>query len=158
MRLRLFIIAALVALAVPSTAMARTAKAHARDDQQKAAAIVGTWDVTVTPDGQPQVSALLTLTRGGGLIETESDFPGTGLGSWNRIGPDRYAFAIKTFNFKPTGEPNGWVIVRSRVTLSGGTLSGPFRFDVFDAAGNKVDSGGGTATAKPFVIPDVSDL
>jgi hypothetical protein len=45
------------------------------------------------------------------------------------------------------------VIVRSRATLSHGTLSGPFKFDVFDPTGHIVQSGSGTATATRFQIP-----
>jgi hypothetical protein len=153
MRLRLFVIAALVALAVPSITVARTGKSHPRSEQ-KTAAIVGTWDVQVSPDGETPFPALLTFNRGGGLVETESEAPGTGLGSWKRVGDDRYVLAFKTFIFSPTGEPGGWVVVRSQVTLDDDTLSGPFKFDVYDPAGKKVVSGSGTATATRFVIPD----
>jgi hypothetical protein len=48
--------------------------------------------------------------------------------------------------------PGGHVVVRSVVTLTNATLSGPFKFDAFDPAGNKVQSGSGTATATRFVI------
>ena len=41
----------------------------------------------------------------------------------------------------------------SVATLTNNTLSAPFKFDVFDPAGNVVQSGSGTATATPFVIP-----
>jgi hypothetical protein len=151
MRLRGLLVAALAALAIPSAAAARPAKAHHRDHAR--AGIVGTWSVTVTPAGAPAFPALLTLTRGGGLIETESDAPGTGLGAWTRIGGNRFALAFQSFIFTPTGAPGGHVVVRSVFTLTNKTLSGPFKFDVFDPAGNKVQSGSGTATATRFVIP-----
>jgi hypothetical protein len=151
MRLRVLLVAALAALAVPSAAAARPAKAHHRDHAH--ARIVGTWSVSVTPDGGPTFPALLTFTKGGGLIETESDAPGTGQGAWQRIGANRFALAFQTFIFTPTGDPAGHVVVRSVVTLTNNTLSGPFKFDVFDPAGNTVQSGSGTATATPFVIP-----
>jgi hypothetical protein len=155
MRLRLLVCAALVALAVPTLAVARGTKGdHPPGHHHKSAAIVGTWDVQVTPDGQATFPALLTFNRGGGLVETESDQPGTGLGAWKRTGATTYALAFKTFIFTPTGDPGGWVVVRSTVTMTDDTLSGPFRFDVFDPAGNKVQSGSGTATATRFVIPD----
>jgi hypothetical protein len=153
MRLRLFVIAVVAALAIPSLALAHSAtKGHPRDHRQ-AAGVVGTWNVQVSPDGQPAFTALLTFNRGGTVVETESDGPGTGLGSWKRIDDDRFALAFKTFIFSPTGQPAGSVVVRSVVTLSGGSLSGPFRFDATDAAGNVVH-GSGTATATPFTIPD----
>jgi hypothetical protein len=105
------------------------------------------------PDQGPPLEAVLTFTRGGGVIETESDAPGTGQGAWQRIGPGRFAFAFQTYIFTPTGDPAGHVVVRSVVTLANGTLSGPFKFDVLDPAGNVVQSGSGTATATRFVIP-----
>jgi hypothetical protein len=150
--LRVLLVAAVTVLAVPSAAAARPVKAH-HHSHASAPRIVGTWDTDVTPDGAPPFKALLTLTRGGGVIETESNAPGTGQGSWKRIGPDRFAVAFQTFIFSPTGDPAGRAVVRSVVTATATTLSGPYKFDVFDPAGNKVQSGSGTATATPFVIP-----
>jgi hypothetical protein len=152
MRLRVLLIAALAALAVPSVAAARSTKTHQRDHGQSAL-IVGTWNVQVTPTGVPTFAALLTFTPGGGVIETESDAAGTGLGAWKRVGHNRFAIAFQTFIFTPNG-PGGHVIVRSVATLTKkNTLSGPFKFDVFDPAGNVVQAGSGTATATRFVIP-----
>jgi hypothetical protein len=151
-RLRVLVLTALALLAVPSAATARTGKSHHRHHAH-AAAIVGTWTAHVTPDQGPPLEAVLTFTRGGGVIETESDAPGTGQGAWQRIGPGRFAFAFQTYIFTPTGDPAGRVVVRSVVTLADGTLSGPFKFDVFDPAGNVLQSGSGTATATRFVIP-----
>jgi hypothetical protein len=157
MRLRTLLIAAVVAaLAVPTATLARTSKGHPRGHHDQAAAgVVGTWDVQVTPTGQATFPALLTFHRGGGLTETESDAPGTGLGAWKRTGPNTFALSFKIFSFSPAGDPQGWVVVRSAVTLKDGTLSGPFKFDVFDPTGKVVASGDGMATATRFVIPEL---
>jgi hypothetical protein len=158
MRLRLFVlvIAALAALAVPSGIAARTTKSQAGGSGgHQAGAVLGTWNVEVSPDGQATFPAMLTFTGGGGLIETESDQPGTGQGSWKRLGSDRFALAFRTFIYSPTGTSAGSVLVRTVVTLDGDTLSGPFKFDVSDAAGSITQSGSGTATAKRFEIPDL---
>jgi hypothetical protein len=150
-RLRILVIAALVALALPSVAAARTPKGkHDRNHPR----IVGTWSVQVTPNGEQPFQALVTFTRDGSVIETEADAPGTGQGAWRRIGRNRFAFAFQSFVFTETGDPGGHVVVRSVVTLSDDTLSGPFKFNVYDPAGNVVQSGSGTATATRFVIPD----
>jgi hypothetical protein len=152
MRLRVLLIAALAALAVPSVAAARSTKTHQRDRAQSAP-IVGTWNVQVTPTGAQTFAALLTFTPGGGVIETESDEPGTAQGAWKRTGHNRFAIAFETFIFTPTG-PGGHVVVRSVATITKkNTLSGPFKFDVFGPAGNVVQSGSGMATATRFVIP-----
>jgi len=153
MRLRVLLIAALAALAVPSVAAARPTRAHERDSA-RSARIVGTWNLRVTPNGAPTFAALLTFTPGGGVIETESDQPGTGQGAWKPIGRNRFAIAFQTFIFAPTG-PGGHVVVRSVATLTKNTLSGPFKFDVFDPTGKVVQSGSGTATATRFVIPQL---
>jgi hypothetical protein len=153
MRLRVLLIAALVALAVPSVAAARPTKAQDRDNA-RSARIVGTWNVRVTPNGVPTFAALLTFTPGGGVIETESDQPGTGLGAWKPISRKRFEIAFQTFIFTPAG-PGGHVVVRSVATLTKNTLSGPFKFDVFDPTGKVVQAGSGTATATRFVIPQL---
>ena len=44
--------------------------------------------------------------------------------------------------------------MRGVATLSGDTFTAPFKFNIYDPAGNVVASGGGTATATRFVIPD----
>jgi hypothetical protein len=153
MRFPVLLIGALAALAVPSVAAARPTRAHDRDHAQSAP-IVGTWNLQVTPNGAPTFAALLTFTPGGGVIETESDEPGTGQGAWKRVSRKRFALAFQTFIFTPTG-PGGHVVVRSVATLTKNTLSGPFKFDVFDPAGNLVQAGSGTATATRFVIPQL---
>jgi hypothetical protein len=156
MRLRLLVIAVVAALAIPSLALAHSRGRDHPGDQQ-AASIVGTWNVQVSPDGQTPFPALLTFNQGGTLVETESDAPGTGLGSWEQIDTDRFALSFKTFIFSGTGQPAGAVVVRSVVTLKDDSLSGPFKFDVLDTAGNVIpsQSDSGTATATPFTIADL---
>ena len=153
MRLRVLVVAALAALALPSVAAAGTPKAkHHRGHDH--ARIAGTWSVQVTPDGEQPFQVLTTFTRDGSVIETEADTPGTGLGAWKRVGGHRFAFAFQRFSFNETGEPGGHVVVRGVATLSGDTFTAPFKFNIYDPAGNVVASGGGTATATRFVIPD----
>jgi hypothetical protein len=148
---RVLVVVALAALTVTSAAAARPA-APQRKAHGHPAGILGTWSVQVKPKGAPSFAGLVTFTQGGGLIETESDQPGTGQGSWHRIAGRRFAFAFESFIFSPTG-PAGHVVVRGRITLRHGTLSGPFKFDVFDTAGHIVQSGSGTASGTRFAIP-----
>ena len=151
MRLRVLVVVALSALAVTSAAAARPT-APQRAAHGHPAGILGTWSVQVRPTGAPGNAALVTFTHGGGLIETESDEPGTAQGSWQRIAGRRFAFAFESFIFSSTG-PAGHVVVRGRVALRRGTLSGPFKFDVFNTTGHIVQSGSGTATGTRFAIP-----
>jgi hypothetical protein len=152
MRVRILLLAALLALALAVPA-ATSAKQGRSENHGRSARILGTWNVEVTVNGQPTFPALLTFSAGGGVVETESDAPGTGQGSWEKIGHRQYRFAFQTFIFTDTGQPGGHVIVRSRATVSHGRLSGPFKFVVFDPTGKVVQSGAGTATGTRFQIP-----
>jgi hypothetical protein len=151
-RFRVLLVAALAVLAVPSATAARTAKRH-HPGHGQATRIVGTWTVQVAVVGQTPFPALITINPGGGVIETESANPGTGQGAWKPAGRNRFAYAFQTYLFSGTGAPAGHVLVRGVVTLSHGTLSGPFKFEVSDPSGNTVQSGSGTVTATRFVIP-----
>jgi hypothetical protein len=152
MRLRALVVTALAVLAVPAVVLAGTDTTdpggHARD-----ARIAGTWNVEVTPDGESTFPAILTFTSDGSVIETEAASPTTGQGAWRRVGEDRYALAFTSFIVSPTGEPGGHVVVRSVVTLDGDAISGPFTFTVYDAAGEVLQSGSGSATATRYDVP-----
>ncbi len=150
MRLRILLLAALFALAVPVATSARQSRS---ENHGGSGQILGTWNVQVTVNGQPTFPALLTLSAGGGVVETESDVPGTALGAWEKIGPHKYQIAFQVFTFTSSGQPSGHVIVRTQATLRNGAFSGPFKFDVFDSNGHVVQSGAGTATATRFQIP-----
>jgi len=157
MRVRILLLVALLALAVPAATSAKQgrSKNHGGSSQNHGGSsqIVGTWNAQVMVNGQPTFPALLTFSPGGGVVETESDAPGTGLGSWEKIGHRQYQLAFETFIFNNAGQPGGDVIVRMQATVNGDTASGSFKFDVFDPSGKVVQSGAGTATATRFQIP-----
>jgi hypothetical protein len=160
MRVRILLLVALLALAVPAATSAKQGRSKnhggSPENHGRSAEILGTWSAQVTvnvPPGQPTFPALLTFSAGGGVVETESDAPGTGLGSWEKIGHHQYQFAFETFIFDNAGKPGGDVIVRMQATVNGDTASGAFKFHVFDPTGKMVQSGAGTATATRFQIP-----
>src|ERR1700760_2721629 len=101
MRLRTLLLAALLALAVPAVTSARQSRS---EDHGRSGQILGTWDVQVTVNGQPTFPALLTFSAGGGVVETESDAPGTALGSWEKIGHHQFQVAFQSFTFTGTGQ------------------------------------------------------
>ena len=114
--------------------------------------ILGTWLVDVKPtEGEP-FQAMVTVSPGGGLVETESTSPGTSLGSWESRGRRRVAVTFQRFEFGPEGEPAGRSVVRTEVIVRGDEFSGPFEFDVFNPEGDVVFSGEGTATATRFPV------
>lgn len=97
---------------------------------------------------------MITFAPGGGVIEIESNGPGTALGSWKVVSHDHFAFTIQNFGFDPTGQLIGTARVRAvnRLHPDGNTFDGPFRFEAFDPNGNLVASGGGTAVARRFPV------
>jgi hypothetical protein len=122
--------------------------------QARAAAkrVVGTWVVDVRPTGQEPLQALLTLTPGGGLIETENTGPGTAQGTWRMSRRGRVALTFQRFEFDAQGAPAGRVVVRAQLNREGNGAGGPFEFEVFDAQGNVAASGSGSATAERYKV------
>lgn len=120
----------------------------------RAHGVLGTWVVDVTPTGEEEsFQAMLTLSPGGGLIETESASPGTAQGTWEDRGGGRLAFTFQRFEFGEGGAPAGRIVVRGELAPAGdGRLSGPFDFDVLDPQGNVVASGSGNASAQRFEV------
>jgi hypothetical protein len=115
--------------------------------------VLGTWLVDVQPTGDEPFQAMLTLSPGGGVIETETTNPGTAQGSWVDRGGGRLALTLQRFDLDQQGHPAGHVVVRAELApVGGGRLSGPFSVDVFDPEGNIVFSGTGTATARRFEV------
>ena len=157
-RMALFaaVMAAVVSLAVVvgvggASGDARTSRAG---DQARAAAkrVVGTWVVDVRPTGQPPLQALLTLTPGGGLIETENTGVGIAQGTWRMSARGRVALTFQHFEFDAQGAPAGRVVVRAELNRKGNGATGPFKFDVFNAQGSVATSGSGTATAQRYKV------
>jgi hypothetical protein len=111
--------------------------------------LVGSWEVTVMAPGQDPVIDFATFTEGGGLIGTDPDpNVSTGIGTWERIGPDRFAVTFVHF-LSDQGAPLGTLKVRAEATLDSqtDTFSGPFRTDVV-IGGNVVQSICGTVQAR----------
>jgi hypothetical protein len=125
--------------------------AHAKGDHGHG--VLGTWLVDVRSTGEEPLQAMLTLTAGGGVIETESASPGTAQGSWEHRAGGGVALTFQRFEFDEQGQPAGRIVVRAELNpAGGGRLSGPFEFDVIDPQGNVVFSGSGTATAQRFEV------
>ncbi|MDQ3684617.1 MAG: hypothetical protein M3430_03335 [Acidobacteriota bacterium] len=49
--------------------------AQAKDNNSSNAAILGTWRINVIPNDFPPFQALITYTRGGGLLESNTFLP-----------------------------------------------------------------------------------
>lgn len=113
---------------------------------------LGTWRVAISPAGASSFEALVTFTSGGGLIETESDFPGSGLGSWTAVGHGRFAITIQSYNFASFGRSLGSSVVRSVITLRSNSWSGSFETLILNSAGKRLTVLHGKETARRFRV------
>jgi len=107
--------------------------------------LIGTWEVTVMPNGGDPIIDYVTFHEGGGLTNIDPD-PNlsAGLGTWERLGANRFANTFVHF-LSDQGTPVGLLQVNAEVTFDPKTetLSGPFRTDVV-IGGNVVQSICGT--------------
>lgn len=138
-------VALLITLAIAALIALGGAPSNVRGQDKSVNRLIGTWEVTITPTGQPPIINFATFTEGGGLSNIDPD-PNlsTGIGTWERIGPNTYLATFVHF-LSDHGTPLGALKVRGVTTLDPktDTLSGPFRTDVV-IGGNVVQSFCGT--------------
>jgi hypothetical protein len=120
--------------------------------------LVGTWDHTVQfpeeactapclcPTGTPNVpiQELRQYQRHGALLAIGFAARSPGVGSWNRVGRDRFAFRFKYFRFTFTPTPTrvGSVEVTGEIHLTGpNTYESTATFDLFDVDGAPIAEG-----------------
>lgn len=86
------------AVVVGGAVLAGAGGAAASDGRQ----LVGTWQVTVQPDGEPSsFVSTLVYTSGGSVVEATSRMPAsTGLGTWDRLGAGRFATVHEKYRFE----------------------------------------------------------
>lgn len=116
--------------------------------------LVGTWEVTVSPDGIPAFTAFNQFTVDGNSVEFDNSNPPAAqtiaVGPWMKLTGNKYAMLETNQLFDPQGNYAGKVTVRATITLdpSGNRITSQFTFTVFDPAGNTVFQGQGTAVGK----------
>ena len=144
---------ALVIVAIATLITLTSTHSSATAGASSAPQLEGSWEVTVMPTGGDPIIDFSTMTEGGGLISTDPDpNVSTGIGTWERIGPKRFAVTFVHF-LSDQGAPLGTLKVRAEVTLDfrTDTFSGPFRTDVV-IGGNVVQSICGTVHARRISI------
>jgi len=123
--------------------------------------IVGSWLVTVTPEGAPvPFRGLITFTQDGGVIASaQGDVlldapPGVppvataGHGAWVRTGQTfRFTFRQIFYNADGTYAGGAKISHRVRLNAGGNGWTGSLSVEIYDADGNVVFSGTGTETA-----------
>jgi hypothetical protein len=106
---------------------------------------VGSWTVTVTPDGGESFADIAIFSSDGTVIVMESDGR-LGLGVWQKISGNRYRFYI--WEYYTEDGTSFQVKVTSTIELSSDKqqYTGPFSVEVY-IAGNPEQVGGGGGTA-----------
>ena len=120
--------------------------------------LVGTWQVTVTPDGGPSFQAVNVFLADGNSIEFDNSNPPAGqtiaAGPWQKTGPAAYSMLEINQIFDNQGNFAGTVQVTATINLddSGNGYSSKFQFTVADPDGNTIVQGTGSATGKRVML------
>jgi hypothetical protein len=120
--------------------------------------LVGTWEVTVTPDGIPSFTAYNVFNADGNSVEFDnSNPPGQqtiAVGPWMKIADLQYAMVEINQLFDPQGNFAGRLKVKATITLDslGNRFTSKFQLTVFDPNGNTVFQGQGTASGKRVTL------
>lgn len=131
-------------VAVMATLFTTTASAH---DECTAESLVGTWNLVVTPQPNPDVrvtpppfTSLFSFETGGTCSQTDSAFhPGSavelfpdlgplsasdGWGAWETAGGNRYRGKFIKNLFAADGSHAGYIITRLTLTVRGNRIEG----------------------------------
>ena len=105
---------------------------------------VGSWTVTVTPDGGPSFIDGAIISSDGTLIVMENNGV-VGLGVWEKVSGNRYAFTFWEYYEQDGTFFQAKVISTFKLSNDKEQYDGPFHFQIY-AAGNLIVEGSGTAT------------
>jgi hypothetical protein len=126
----------LVGVLAFQTSMVGNAKNEAKE-------LAGSWKVTITGDGAPPITSEANFSNDGTITMIEDN--GTvGIGVWEKLSGDQYAFTV--WEYIEQGGSNFQAKVSSTITLDDKDLySGPFFFQFMDLDGHVLASGTGTS-------------
>jgi hypothetical protein len=127
--------------------------------------IVGTWELTITPDGlgAPSFSGLYSFMPGpdlfGGVALFSSvgpPIPGLGNpghGVWIKTGTNTYVATVKQFTFTDVNTVDGLLVIKSNITLTGiDTFTSQDTVKIFDLAGNVIVTITGSEQARRMKV------
>ena len=140
-------IVAALAVLVLATAVVSAQAAKKPEQSAQGSAIVGSWDVVVTIEGQPPFRALATFAADGTTIESPAASPtlrSAGHGVWARTGPNVFSMTRLFFRFNPqTGAYLGTTKVNATVTVASDrqSFTAVSRSEMRDPAGGLVVGG-----------------
>ena len=149
-------------LLLAAFAVAQTTDANANTTTGAAVApeLEGTWLATVTiPDGPPPFAALLSYSRGGALIVTDSSLPPASgnvyQGTWIKTGSHEFAFTFLGFQYDAQGVFSNYIRVHETIQLEGGgnVYNGVTTIEFLDTAMNVVATASATTHATRVTAP-----
>jgi len=151
-------------LAVVATAAVSASAAKSPLKASPGHALVGTWDVTLSIQGQPPGRVLATFSGDGTTVESAAAPPalrGASHGVWERIEPGLFAVTRVFFRFNPqTGAFLGTQKVNATVRMASDreTFSAVSISEQRDPAGNLVLAGlRGTAAGTRMHVEQIPD-
>lgn len=147
-----------VALTGAALAQAVAPRGVAAQAEQQEEALVGSWQVTVNPTGQPGAfKAMVTFAADGSLVHSEDIATAappplhttTGHGAWIRMDENKFALRYVALVIRPPGAFGGTFTVRASPTVSdtADAFSGPFSAEVANPEGQLLLSLNGTVQA-----------
>ena len=113
--------------------------------------LVGTWKVTVSPDGIPPFRAYNVFMADGNSLEFDNSNPpgaqSIAVGPWAKTGINTYSFVEVNQLYDDKGNYQGELRVSATITLEppGNTFTSKFQFTVLDPSDMPVFQGGGSA-------------
>jgi hypothetical protein len=113
--------------------------------------LIGTWKVTVSPDGIPPFRAYNVFTADGNSLEFDNSNPpaqqSIAVGPWKKTGVDTYSFVEINQLYDDKGNYQGEFRVTATITLDpgGNSFTSKFQFTVSDPSDMPVFQGGGSA-------------
>jgi hypothetical protein len=153
-------IAAVLMITALTAGFARGQKSNAPELSSGKRSIEGAWknQVRIVDCDTRTVFAtfpgLLTYHHGGTVSETAGDTPfrSSGGGTWVFNGSQSYGAKFMFYTFSPGGVPAGYFKVVQNIHLSddGNVLTDNATFEIYDAAGNLMQTGCAEATATRF--------
>ena len=139
------------AVAVPVAAQANTGHHPSRQEaHMHGYSLLGTWQVTVVPNGQPSFESTISYNGAHTMAEATDKGPMSGgLGAWVETGRSHYRTTFQKYRFDSTGTYIGKTVVAERIHVTGpASYSTTATTQIVDPTGHVMSTFTSTATAE----------
>ena len=147
-------------IAVAAGSAATLVGTHQQAEAAGSLALTGSWEQTVTLQGEAPFLNLVTFNADGTLTETDQpDFvpqalDSPGHGAWITSGPNTFRLKFIKLLFGPHAQPSGTAVIRGTLTLStnSNTFTASGTNDIFDLHGHLQASAPYTSSGKRITV------